>query len=118
VLQHGAIDRGVTAQPVARVPALRVDRLERGEEVPLVALDQRRAQVGLAPEMVVQARLGDLEGIGDVRAKAIVKNRPYKGKDELVQKKIIPQNVYDDIKEQIIAKQDTAKADAKTAAKK
>jgi hypothetical protein len=27
-----------------------------------------------------------------------------------VQKKIVPQNVYDDIKEQIIAKQDTAKA--------
>jgi competence protein ComEA len=62
--------------------------------------------------------LATLKGIGDVRAKAIVKGRPYKGKDELVQKKIIPQNVYDDIKEQIIAKQDMAKADAKPAAKK
>ena len=38
-----------------------------------------------------------------------MKGRPYKGKDELVQKKIIPQSVYDDIKDQIIAKQDTAK---------
>ena len=54
--------------------------------------------------------LATLKGIGDVRAKAIVKGRPYKGKDELVQKKIIPQNVYDDIKEQIIAKQDAPKA--------
>ena len=52
--------------------------------------------------------LATLKGIGDVRAKAIVKGRPYKGKDELVQKKIIPQNVYDDIKDQIIAKQDMA----------
>ena len=59
--------------------------------------------------------LATLKGIGDVRARAIVKGRPYKGKDELVQKKIIPQNVYDDIKDQIIAKQDMAKADAKKA---
>ena len=57
--------------------------------------------------------LATLKGIGDVRAKAIVKGRPYKGKDELVQKKIIPQNVYDDIKEQIIATQDMAKTEAK-----
>ena len=62
-----------------------------------------------------EKELATLKGIGDVRAKAIVKNRPYKGKDELVQKKIIPQNVYDDIKEQIIAKQDMAKADMKKA---
>lgn len=49
--------------------------------------------------------LATLKGVGDVRAKAIVKGRPYKGKDELVAKKIVPQNVYDDIKDQIIAKQ-------------
>ena len=55
-----------------------------------------------------EKELATLKGIGDVRAKAIVKGRPYKGKDELVQKKIIPQGVYDDIKDQIIAKQDTA----------
>ena len=59
--------------------------------------------------------LATLKGIGDARAKAIVKGRPYKGKDELVQKKIIPEGVYNDIKDQIIAKQDMAKADAKKA---
>jgi competence protein ComEA len=62
-----------------------------------------------------EKELATLKGIGEVRAKAIVKGRPYKGKDDLVQKKIIPQNVYDDIKDQIIAKQDMAKADAKKA---
>ena len=61
--------------------------------------------------------LATLKGIGDVRAKAIVKGRPYKGKDDLVTKKIIPEGVYADIKDQIIAKQDMAKADAKKDAK-
>ena len=63
-----------------------------------------------------EKELSTLKGIGEVRAKAIVKGRPYKGKDELVQKKIVPQNVYDDIKDQIIARQDPAKADTKSAA--
>ena len=46
-----------------------------------------------------------LKGIGDKRADDIIKGRPYKGKDELVQKKIIPKGVYDGIKDKIIAKQ-------------
>jgi competence protein ComEA len=49
--------------------------------------------------------LAQLPGIGDARAAAIVKGRPYKGKDELVEKKIVPQTVYAQIKDQIIAKQ-------------
>jgi competence protein ComEA len=52
-----------------------------------------------------EQELSALKGIGDVRAANIVKNRPYKGKDELVQKKIIPAAVYAAIKDKIIAKQ-------------
>jgi competence protein ComEA len=52
-----------------------------------------------------EEELGSLKGVGDVRAAAIIKNRPYKGKDELVQKNILPQAVYDGIKDKIIAKQ-------------
>lgn len=59
--------------------------------------------------------LATLKGIGDARAKAIVKGRPYKGKNELVDKKIIPENVYNDIKDLIIAHQ---KAEPKKDAKK
>jgi DNA uptake protein ComE-like DNA-binding protein len=51
------------------------------------------------------AELDALPGIGAVRSKAIGAGRPYKGKDDLVAKKIIPQGVYDKIKDQIIAKQ-------------
>ncbi len=52
-----------------------------------------------------EKELATLPGIGEARSKAIVKGRPYKGKDELVQKKILTQNVYDGIKDKIIAKQ-------------
>jgi competence protein ComEA len=53
--------------------------------------------------------LQTLPGIGEVYSKKIVENRPYKRKDELVQKKIIPQATYDKIKGQIIAKQTPTK---------
>lgn len=49
--------------------------------------------------------LDALPGIGSVRAQAIIKGRPYKGKDELLRKKILPSNIYEGIKEKIIAKQ-------------
>jgi radical SAM superfamily enzyme with C-terminal helix-hairpin-helix motif len=46
-----------------------------------------------------------LPGIGDAFSKKNLAGRPYKRKDELVQKKIIPQATYDKIKDQIVAKQ-------------
>lgn len=50
-------------------------------------------------------QLDALPGIGKAYSAAIIKGRPYKGKDELFQKNIIPQKTYDGIKDKIIAKQ-------------
>jgi competence protein ComEA len=47
-----------------------------------------------------------LPGVGPARAKAIITNRPYNGKDDLMQRKIIPPNVYNQIKDNIIARQE------------
>jgi DNA uptake protein ComE-like DNA-binding protein len=49
--------------------------------------------------------LDKLPGVGPARAKAIIAHRPYYGKDDLVNKKIIPSNVYAQIKDKIIARQ-------------
>ena len=52
-----------------------------------------------------EAQLSTLPGVAKARSEAIIKGRPYKGKDELLAKKIVPENVYNDIKDKIIAKQ-------------
>ena len=62
--------------------------------------------------------LATLPKIGDARSKAIVKGRPYNGKDDLINKKIIPQDAYDEIKDLIIAKQKPKKEDKKDEKKK
>ena len=76
---------------------------EKGAKDAAKTAEKAAAQIDLnsAPRKTLMT----LKGIGEARADAIIKGRPYKGKDELVEKGIVPQAVYDEIKDKIIAKQ-------------
>ena len=73
-----------TAQPAATAPAKK----------PLIDINHASKK-----------DLMTLSGIGEARADAIIKNRPYRGKNDLLDRKLVPANVYNDIKDKIVARQ-------------
>jgi competence protein ComEA len=52
-----------------------------------------------------EATLRTVPGIGAAYAQKIIAGRPYKSKDELWRKKILPQGVYDKVKDHLVAHQ-------------
>jgi DNA uptake protein ComE-like DNA-binding protein len=69
------------------------------------------ADAGSKPAPVIdlnsagEEQLRTLPGVGPARAQAIIAGRPYAGKDDLVKRNILPKNVYEGVKDRIVAKQ-------------
>ncbi len=60
-----------------------------------------------------------LEGIGEVRADAIIRARPFKAKTELVERRLIPEALYEKIADKVMARpQPAAPAPARPAPQK
>jgi competence protein ComEA len=98
---------GVLAAPAAWAPAPKTTPPAAKSDTKPAAKDAMK-DMGHEPLDLNTASEADLKmipGIGDAYAKKIVQNRPYKRKDELVQKKVLPKATYDKIKDHVIAKQ-------------
>ena len=100
----------ILSAPAAQTGSAGAPQPKPAAEQKAAAGDQKAVEKPKAAEKIdinsaSVEQLQTLKGIGPVRSEAIVKGRPYKGKDDLVRRKVIPQSVYDGIKDQIIAKQ-------------
>ncbi len=95
--------RIIAAAALALVTATGAFAKEEPKKAAPAAAAKAEAQLDI--NTASRDELMKLKGVGDARADAIIKGRPYKGKNELLDKKIVPENVYNDIKDKIIAKQ-------------
>jgi len=95
--------------PVKPVPAKTEAAKPADAKAP--AVKQQLVDINSASD----AELKAIPGIGDAYIAKIVVNRPYANKTQLVSKKVLPEVVYEKIKDRIIAKQ--VKSDPKPAAK-
>ena len=80
---------------------------------PAKAADTKKSGALLDINSASVDELKALPGIGEAYSAKIIAGRPYARKDQLVSKNIVPQATYDKIKDQIIAKQGTAKTGTK-----
>jgi competence protein ComEA len=111
------VERKLMAQIAVLVFALSLVSGMASAEAKLAASAAQAAAANPAADKLdintaTKDQLKELPGVGDAYSQKIIDGRPYRAKNELLQKKIIPQATYDKIKDMIIAKQ--SKSAAKT----
>ncbi|MBY0504145.1 MAG: helix-hairpin-helix domain-containing protein [Bryobacteraceae bacterium] len=91
----------LTAAPQAAAPAPK----------PAVKMETKKEAAKMAPSTTVDINSATLEelkalpGVGDAYAQKIIDGRPYKGRNELLEKKIVPEPVYTKIHKLVKARQ-------------
>lgn len=95
------------AKPAGKTPAPAKTAAKKAEQQDLVDINS-----------ATDAELKELPGLGDAYIAKIVVNRPYANKAQLVSRNVIPESVYEKIKDRIIAKKATKDGKKKPEQKK
>ena len=90
-----------TAKPDTRSDFLRSESVKAEPEKPAEKKPVSNARLNLNKDSATE--IAKLPGIGDAKARAIVKGRPYRSKEELVSKKILTAAEYEEVKSNLYA---------------